>query len=77
MRITLGSVLQIAAVAVGVVRASSIGIAKHFAVWMALAKATPVASDGEAVQPEFRETPVAGEAGRQPVNDDPPQESDA
>jgi hypothetical protein len=31
---------------------------------MALAKATPAALDGEAVQPEVRDTPVAGEAGR-------------
>lgn len=42
-----------------------------FAVWMALAKATPAGVDGEAVQRDLGNTAAAGEAVANPVNDDP------
>jgi hypothetical protein len=41
-----------------------------FAVWMALAKATPAGPDGEAVQQELGDTAAAGAAAASPVNDD-------
>jgi hypothetical protein len=41
-----------------------------FAVWMALAKATPAGLDGEAVQRELGETTAAGEAIDDPSRND-------
>ena len=42
-----------------------------FAVWMALAKATPACLDGEPVQRELGETAAAGEVVANPMHDDP------